>query len=108
MPVAMRHSKGYRNRCRKLLRKRPRERGRPGLSKLLYEYKEGDLVCIDICPNYIRTAPHRRYQGKVGVIVGKRGRAYIVKVRMGGKDKFIITTKDHLKPFQAQAVSSQA
>ncbi|HDD34055.1 MAG TPA: 50S ribosomal protein L21e [Thermofilaceae archaeon] len=97
----MRHSKGYRSRSRKLLRKRPRERGRPGLSKLLYEYKEGDRVCIDICPNYIETAPHRRYQGKVGVVVGKRGKAYLVRVKIGKKDKLIITTKDHLKPFSS-------
>lgn len=104
----MRHSKGYRSRSRKLLRKKPRERGRPGLSKLLHKYREGDLVCIDICPNYIRTAPHRRYQGKVGVVVGKRGRAYVVRIRVGGKDKYIIATKDHLKPFQMQAAASRS
>ncbi|MCS7105157.1 MAG: 50S ribosomal protein L21e [Thermofilaceae archaeon] len=98
----MRHSKGYRNRGRKLLSKTPRERGRPGLSRILYEYKEGDLVCIDICPNYVSTAPHRRYQGRVGKIVGKRGRAYIIKVKEGGKEKTIITTKDHIKPFMQQ------
>lgn len=98
----MRHSKGYRNRGRKLLSKTPRERGRPGLSRILYEYKEGDLVCIDISPNYVSTAPHRRYQGRVGKIIGKRGRAYIVKVREGGKEKTIITTKDHIKPFMQQ------
>ncbi|MEM1508967.1 MAG: 50S ribosomal protein L21e [Thermofilaceae archaeon] len=104
----MRHSKGYRNRMRKLLRKTPRERGRPGLSRLLHEYKEGDLVCIDICPNYVGTAPHKRYQGKVGTVVGVRGKAYLVKVRIGGKDKIIITTKDHLKPIKRQEVSAQA
>jgi large subunit ribosomal protein L21e len=98
----MRHSKGYRNRGRKLLSKSPRERGRPGLSRLMYEYKEGDLVVIDICPNYISTAPHRRYQGKVGVVVGRRGRAYLVKIKVGGKEKLIITTKDHIRPFVAQ------
>ncbi len=103
----MRHSKGYRNRTRKLLRKTPRERGRPGLSRLLYEYKEGDLVCIDICPNYVETAPHRRYQGKIGTIVGVRGKAYLVSVKIGGKDKIIITTKDHLKPFKQQEASAQ-
>ncbi|MEM0458429.1 MAG: 50S ribosomal protein L21e [Thermofilaceae archaeon] len=101
----MRHSKGYRNRSRKLLSKKPRERGRPGLSRLLYEYNIGDRVCIDICPNYISTAPHRRYQGKVGVIVGKRGRAYEIKIRVGGKEKIIVTTKDHIKPFVVQAAN---
>lgn len=94
-----RHSKGYRTRGRKLLRKHPRARGRPGLSRLMIEYKVGDKVCIDIDPTYIRTAPHRRYQGLTGTIVGKRGKAYIIEIYLGGKKKTIITTADHIKPF---------
>lgn len=101
----MRHSKGYRSRSRKLLSKKPRERGRPGLSRQLYEYNIGDRVCIDICPNYISTAPHKRYQGKIGVIVGRRGRAYEIKIRVGGKEKTVVTTKDHIKPFMTQAAA---
>jgi large subunit ribosomal protein L21e len=91
---------GYRYKSRKLLRKKPRERGMRGLSRLLYEYKLGDRVIIDIDPTFISTAPHRRYQGKVGVVIGVRGRAYIVETYLGDKKKIIITTADHLKPFQ--------
>jgi large subunit ribosomal protein L21e len=91
---------GYRYKSRKLLRKKPRERGMRGLSRLLYEYKPGDRVIIDIDPTFISTAPHRRYQGKVGVVIGVRGRAYIVETYLGNKKKIIITTADHLKPFQ--------
>jgi len=94
----MRHSKGYRTRGRKLLRKHPRERGMQGLSRLLYKYKIGDKVSIDISPSRIETAPHRRYQGRTGTIIGVRGKAYIVKITIGRKDKFIITTPEHLKP----------
>jgi len=101
--VCARHSKGYRNRTRKLLSKEPRERGRPGLRRLLYEYKEGDTVVIDICSNFISTAPHRRYQGRAGIVVGKRGRAYLIKVREGDSEKLIITTKDHIKPLTTRA-----
>ena len=91
---------------RRLLSKAPREKGRPGLSRLLYDYKIGDTVCIDICPNYIATAPHRRYQGMVGTVVGLRGRAYEILVKVGGKEKLIVTTKDHLKPI-ASAITPQ-
>ena len=91
---------GYRYKSRKLLRKKPRECGLRGLSRLLYEYKPGDRVVIDIDPTFISTAPHRRYQGKVGVVIGVRGRAYIVETYLGDKKKIIITTADHLKPFQ--------
>ncbi|RLE81838.1 MAG: 50S ribosomal protein L21e, partial [Thermoprotei archaeon] len=92
-------------RGRKLLRKHPRARGRPGLSRLMIEYKIGDKVCIDIDPTYITTAPHRRYQGLTGTIVGKRGRAYIIEVFLGNKKKTIITTADHIKPFTGSAIS---
>lgn len=88
---------------RRMLSKTPRERGRPGLGRLLYDYKIGDSVCIDICPNYIATAPHRRYQGMVGTIIGLRGRAYEILVEVGGKKKLIITTKDHIKPLKSAA-----
>lgn len=91
---------GYRYKTRKLLRKKPRERGLSGLSRLLYEYKIGDKVIIDIDSTFIQTAPHRRYQGKVGTIVGTRGRAYVIETYLGDKKKIIITTPEHLRPYQ--------
>ena len=100
----VKRTRGYRYKCRKLLRKRPREKGMRGLSRLMIEYEIGDRVHIDISPESIETAPHRRYQGKVGIIVGKRGRAYIIEVKVGGKKKYIITTKEHIKPYKAKQV----
>ncbi|AAL64847.1 50S ribosomal protein L21e [Pyrobaculum aerophilum] len=91
---------GYRYKTRKLLRKKPREKGLSGLSRLLYEYKVGDKVIIDIDSTFISTAPHRRYQGKVGTVVGIRGRAYVIETFLGDKKKIIITTPEHLKPYQ--------
>lgn len=91
----MRHSRGYRNRGRKVLRQHPRERGYRGLSRLMYQYSVGDYVIIDIDPTFIETAPHRRYQGRVGRIIEKRGRAYVIEVREGRKIKKIIATPDH-------------
>jgi ribosomal protein L21E len=32
------------------------------------------------------------------VVVGKRGRAYLVKVKMGGKYKTIVAKSEHLLP----------
>ncbi len=97
----MRHSKGYRCRSRKLLRKHPRKRGMSGLSRLLYEYNVGDKVHIDISPEDIERAPHRRYQGKVGEIMEIRGKAYVIRVMVGNKEKKIITTKYHIKPYKS-------
>ncbi|MBS7660207.1 50S ribosomal protein L21e, partial [Candidatus Bathyarchaeota archaeon] len=57
----MRKSKGYRARTRSLLRKKPRERGKLRLSKLLYNYEAGSKVVIKIEPSVQKGMPHRRY-----------------------------------------------
>lgn len=83
-----------------MLSKHPRKRGLKGLSYLMIEYKVGDRVCFDIDSTFIETAPHRRYQGLTGVIIGRRGQAYIIETYLGDKRKIIITTPEHIKPIQ--------
>ncbi|MEM0015399.1 MAG: 50S ribosomal protein L21e [Zestosphaera sp.] len=94
----VRTSHGYRHRTRKLLRKNVRERGAiPPLSQVLKEYKVGDKVYITPNPAIHDALPHRRYIGKVGVVIGKRGRAYIVELHLGDKRKTLITYPEHLR-----------
>lgn len=92
-------SHGYRRKTRALLRKNPRERGKSPLSRLLYEYGYGDKVVIDTDPSVHKGMPHRRYHGKIGVIIAKMGRAYKVSVTQGDSTKEIIVRPEHLKPF---------
>lgn len=98
MSILVKRSVGYRSRTRKLLSKRPREKGLSPLSKIMYPYKENDKVAIVIDPSMHKGMPHRRYHGKVGVLVGKRGKAYVVKVNLGEKEKTLIIRPQHLKP----------
>ncbi|MEM0057540.1 MAG: 50S ribosomal protein L21e [Candidatus Bathyarchaeia archaeon] len=95
----MRKSKGYRARTRKLLKKKPRERGKIKIGRLLRNFNPGDNVVIKIDPSVQKGMPHRRYHGKVGTIVGKRGRSYIVSVTQGDTVKQIIVRPEHLEPF---------
>ena len=95
----MTKSKGYRAKTRSLLRRRPRERGKTGLSKILYEYKPGEKVVVKIDPSVHKGMPHRRYHGKIGVILNKRGRAYVMEVTQGKAVKEIIVRPEHLKPY---------
>jgi large subunit ribosomal protein L21e len=95
----LRKSKGYRARTRKLLKKKPRERGKIKISRLLRDYDPGDSVVIKIDPSVQKGMPHRRYHGKVGKIVGKRGRSYIVSVTQGEAVKEIIVRPEHLEPY---------
>ncbi|NIM45647.1 MAG: 50S ribosomal protein L21e, partial [Nitrososphaeria archaeon] len=60
-------------------------------------YKPGEKVVIKIDPSVHKGMPHRRYQGRVGVIASKRGRAYEVHVTQGDSVKEIIVRPEHLR-----------
>lgn len=93
-----RKAKGYRRKTRSILKKKPRERGKVGLSKILYEYKPGEKVVVKIEPSVHKGMPHRRYHGKIGVIINKRGRSYVVNVTQGKAVKEIIVRPEHIIP----------
>ena len=42
--------------------------------------------------------PFKRFHGKVGTIIEKRGRAYVILVRDGGKYKKVIARPEHIRP----------
>lgn len=91
--------KGFRHRTRRLLRKNVREKGAiPPLSLLMIDYKPGDKVHIIINPAIHAGMPHRRYHGKTGEVLGKRGKSYIVRVYLGDKEKILFIRPEHLKP----------
>ena len=91
-------SKGFRSKTRSLLRKKPRESGKIGLSRLLYGYKLEEKVVIKIDPSVHKGMPHRRYHGMTGTIIGQRGRSYIVKVTAKDRKKELIVRPEHLQP----------
>lgn len=94
----MRRSKGYRSKTRTLLRKRPRERGKIGLSRILRTYSPGEKVTIIIEPSIHKGMPHRRYHGRVGIVHEKRGKSYVVHIAIGNQTKQIIARPEHLTP----------
>lgn len=104
--------RGYRHRTRKLLKKSVRERGGiPPLSLLMINYNIGDRVHIVINPSVYSGMPHRRYHGKTGVIIGKRGKCYVVSVALGNKEKTLFVKPEHLRPateITTEATSPQA
>jgi large subunit ribosomal protein L21e len=68
-----------------------------GISYLLIDYKIGDKVIVNIDPSEHNTMPHRRYQGKIGIIkeIGKR--IIKVSVPIGNKEKILQTKRNNLK-----------
>jgi large subunit ribosomal protein L21e len=95
-----RKAKGFRRKTRSLLKRNPRERGKTGLSQVLQEYEPDEKVVVKIDPSVHKGMPHRRYHGKIGVIVDKRGRSYVVNVSMGKAVKEIIVRPEHITPIR--------
>lgn len=95
-----RKAKGFRRKTRSLLKRNPRERGKTGLSQILQEYEPDEKVVVKIDPSVHKGMPHRRYHGKIGVIVDKRGRSYVVNVSMGKAVKEIIVRPEHITPIR--------
>lgn len=91
-------SKGFRRGAKHILRKKPRERGLQPIGALLREYNQGDKVAIKIDSSIHKGMPHPRYQGKIGVISEKRGRAYVINLMEGKKVRTLIARPEHIKP----------
>ncbi len=87
-------SHGKRAGTRSKLRKRRREKFK--VTKYLRTFEIGSYVAIVIDPSS-RKQPFHRFHGLTGKIIGKRGRAYIVKVRDGNKFKQVFAKPEHLK-----------
>ncbi|MCW3979991.1 MAG: 50S ribosomal protein L21e [Candidatus Bathyarchaeota archaeon] len=94
-------SRGYRNKSRSLLRKKAREKGQTGLSRILRTYQPGERVVVKLDPSVHKGMPHRRFHGKVGIVENIRGQAYVVNVTQGKLVKDIIVRPEHLRPFKA-------
>lgn len=62
----------------------------------LVDYPIGSKVIVLADPSVQRAMPHRRFHGRVGTILGRRGRGYEVEVLLGSKRKVLYLLPDHL------------
>ncbi|MDI6798674.1 MAG: 50S ribosomal protein L21e [Candidatus Aenigmarchaeota archaeon] len=88
-------SRGSRARTRKKLTQKPRYR--PPITKFLQEFERDQRVVILQEPSSQKGMPHPRFKGKIGKIIDKRGKSYIVEIVDGNKVKRIISRPEHLK-----------
>jgi large subunit ribosomal protein L21e len=95
----MPRSKGFRRKSRSALRKKARTRGLQPLGRLLHTYETGEKAVITIDPSVHKGMPHRRYQGRVGVVSAQRGRAYVLDIQEGGKVRKLIVRPEHVTPY---------
>lgn len=77
-------------------RKSIRTRGKIAFSKYFQKLKDGDSVAVTIERSVLPNFPIR-IQGRTGVVSGKRGNSYIVKIKDIKKEKEYIIAPIHLK-----------
>jgi len=88
-------SRGFRARTREKLTQKPAYR--PAITKFLQEFKRDQKVVILQEPSSHKGMPHPRFKGKIGKIIDKKGKSYILEVIDGNKVKRIISRPEHLK-----------
>jgi len=88
-------SKGRRKRTRNLLRVRARER--LPITRYIQEFKVGSKVVIKPSPSSHKGMPFKRFFGRTGTVINKKGKSYIIKIKDGKKEKDIISRPEHLK-----------
>ncbi len=71
-------------------------KGKLKLTRLIQKLKVGDYVVLKASPSVRRGIYFRRFHGKTGVVKAVRGKCYEVKLRDGGKSKFVVVNPAHL------------
>ena len=74
-----------------------RERGKLSLSRYFQEFKEGDKVNLKINSSVQTGQFFTRFNGLTGVVTGKRGFCYQVKIYDQDKEKQLFVHPIHLK-----------
>lgn len=83
-----------------LKRKRASQRGKLSLSKYFQEFDEGDKASL-VREHSLKAEFPERFQGRTGVVIGKRGNSYILKIKDHNKEKTFIVRPIHLKKLNA-------
>ena len=83
-------------------RKRIRERGKMPLSHVFKEFKVGDRVALIRDLSRKGRFP-KQFQGRTGTVVGKSGKAFIVKFLNGGVYKKLVVKPVHIKKLKSKS-----
>ncbi|MDD3379427.1 MAG: 50S ribosomal protein L21e [Candidatus Methanomethylophilaceae archaeon] len=92
----MQASRGTRTKGRQLMKKDVRDRGLSPITKAFQTFENGEKVNIIIDPSVHKGMPFSRFHGLTGVVIGARGAAFEVSVKVGNKTKMVVARPEHL------------
>ena len=78
------------------MKKKIRTKGKLRLSRIFQQLKKGDRVAV-VRELAEKSGFPKTLQGRSGIVEGKKGRAYIVKIQQGKMEKRFIIKPIHLK-----------
>ncbi len=77
-------------------RKPIRTRGKLQLSRYFQSFEEGARVAV-VNESAVQSSFPLRLQGRTGVVLGKRGKSYLVQIKDQNKEKQFLVEPIHLK-----------
>ncbi len=92
-----------RRKTRTKMKKPLRKRGKISISRYFQKFNEGDRVTLMIDPSVHSAMPYKRFLGKAGKIIGKRGACYIVEIKDFNAKKKAIIHPVHLQKVENKA-----
>ena len=99
--MASKKARGKRAKTRCKLKRRHRPLT---INKLLADFKNGQVVQVVIDPAVHSGLPSPRYQGLTGIVAGKQGKVFCVKLKNGNQDLELFVHPAHLKIIESMAV----
>ncbi|MCW1296521.1 MAG: 50S ribosomal protein L21e [Candidatus Parvarchaeota archaeon] len=90
-------SKGPRSKTRQKFKKEKLGAGKVPISRFLQSFNVGEKVIISPEVSFHKGMPNKRFYGKIGKVIGRRGKAFLVEVEDGNKKKIVICPAVHLK-----------
>ena len=88
---------GPRRKARSKLSKHTREKGKVRITGYLRQFDVGDKIMLTCNPTVAEGTYHMRFHNKNGIIAGKQGECYIVKINDINKEKELIVHPVHIK-----------
>ena len=77
-------------------KKQIKTRGKLQLSRYFQELNVGDSVAV-VEEQAVQSSFPKRIQGRTGIVEGKRGRSYLVKIKQNHNEKRFLIEPVHLK-----------
>ena len=90
----------FRRKTRSKLKKDLKQKGKISISNYLHEFKINDKVLLKAEPAVQNGMYFTRFHGKRGIIIGKQGDCYKIKIKDFKKEKTVVVHPVHLRKWQ--------